>query len=117
MTEEQEILERATPRVAAMNLHTETGSEYMAAQKPVVTNGIIAQADPEPGRQRAKRSDAGKPRVFVDAPGVRFDLMHVEGRASFKYWIARVYQEGGAVFGNAAVDQLLGHIDRLSERP
>ena len=67
-------------------------------------------------KTRKTRSDAGKergPRIYVDAPGVRFDLMHVEGRASFKYWISRTFQEGGAMFGNAAIDELLAHIDRL----
>ena len=76
-----------------------------------------APEQPQPEkRTRAQRSDKGEPRIFIDAPGVRFDLMHIEGRASFEYWLARVYHEGGAVFGNAAVKQLLSHIDRLSQR-
>ena len=87
------------------------GKGLMGDDKPPISDTAAATAL---GRLRKRRSDAGKPRIFVDAPGVRFDLMHLEGRTAFKYWIAHVYVEGGAVFGNAAVDQLLRHIESLT---
>ena len=96
--------------------------EQLQERTERVTESLRANLAPAPEqpqpetRTRAPRSDKGEPRIFIDAPGVRFDLMHIEGRASFEYWLARAYQEGGAVFGNAAVKQLLTHIDRLSAR-
>lgn len=111
LTEEQ--LRERTEAAERMARGDDNGSARIAGDNAMQQQ---TQTSTPETRTRKTRSDAGKergPRIYIDAPGVRFDLMHVEGRASFKYWISRTFQEGGAMFGNAAIDELLAHIDRL----
>jgi hypothetical protein len=96
MTElDDTMLAEATQRVAQMNL----------------------PANAEPSKPRATRSDKGKPRLYVEMPGVRLDMAHPEARDVLRSLIAVEAPRGNSAERIwDAFEQLLSHIDRLSEK-
>lgn len=82
----------------------------LGTQPPAAANGT--QEPGKESRQRATRSDAGKPResFYVSIPGVRYDMNTSEGRLELKAMIA---QSGATPAIDSIIDSLLNHIDRL----
>ena len=59
---------------------------------------------------RKERTDKGVPRLYVEIPGVRFDVGTEDGRKAIKAWIA---QQGAEPCVDDIFDGLLAIIDRL----
>lgn len=113
---EQEIdLERGTE--AYQRILGSVSETLPTGPARIAGDAAMQQASASQERTRAERSDKGKPRLFLDIPGVRFDLAHEFARGAFKNWLRGELQPvGSSGVILSAFDDLLAHIDRLAAR-
>ena len=104
MTEEQAILERSKDRVAE-----------------IMGDAVLAGVPTEITKPRRTRSDAGTKRpkpeverapVFIETPGIRFDVATMVGRDALKAYVASGVTISSSIDWEI-MEQLMKHIDRL----
>jgi hypothetical protein len=83
-------------------------------------NGILHNAAGAPElKPRATRSDAGRPRLYVDLPGVKFDLAQSGGREALRaafLHLTRAAPESERTLLNGIFADMMGLIeDRLAK--
>lgn len=119
MTPENEVdLERGASRVQSI-LHNPAPA---VEETEVSTNGIVAAHTAElatEARERATRRDKGSVRVYIEVPGVRYDLTEEAGREALLSYVqldlSEVTEPSGARLSEVFA-ALLKEIGRLAAK-